>query len=90
MADNVETEQTTVGERFIDTFDPDDPKEVKEKLRPTNIKADMKDMEKNKRVSLILNSQAFREELEAIIETQLKVSLKLSGNRERSLVQIQV
>lgn len=84
MADNVETEQTTVGERFIDTFDPDDPKEVKEKLRPTNIKADMKDMEKNKRVSLILNSQAFREELEAIIETQLK-----SGPHPASLIALQ-
>ena len=70
MADNVEAEQK---ERYIDTVDPDDPQYERDLRRPANIKADMKDMERSKRVSLILNSQAFREELEAIIETQLKV-----------------
>ena len=72
MADNVEAEQK---ERYIDTVNPDDPELERESRRPANIKADMKDMERSKRVSLILNSQAFREELEAIIETQLKVRI---------------
>ena len=54
--------------------DLDDPEFQKELQRPAHIKADMRDMERQRRVSLILNSQAFREELESIIESQLKVS----------------
>ncbi|XP_033125508.1 gamma-adducin-like isoform X2 [Anneissia japonica] len=56
----------------------------KESQRPANIKADMKDMERNRRVSLILNSQAFREELEAIVESQLK-----TGPHPASLLALQ-
>ena len=56
-------------------IDLDDPEFQKELQRPAHIKADMMNMERQRRVSLILNSQAFREELESIIESQLKVSL---------------
>lgn len=42
------------------------------KLRPVDIDADVREMERRKRVELIMNSKLFREELERIIETQLK------------------
>lgn len=42
------------------------------KIRPADIDADMREMERRKRVELIMNSRLFREELERIIETQLK------------------
>lgn len=60
--------------RAID--DMEDPDTQRDMQRPANIRFDMKEMERNKRVSLILNSQAFREELEAIIDSQLKVIFK--------------
>jgi adducin len=40
--------------------------------RPPDVKEDMRQMESRQRVSSILNSQAFREELESIIADQLK------------------
>ena len=61
--------------RDIDNMDLDDPEVQREMQRPAHIKNDIKEMDRNKRVSLILNSQAFREELEAIIECQLKVRI---------------
>ncbi|KAB0792616.1 hypothetical protein PPYR_14575 [Photinus pyralis] len=42
------------------------------KLRPADIDADVREMERRKRVEAIMNSRLFREELERIIETQLK------------------
>jgi len=39
--------------------------------KPAEIEADIKDMEKRKRVSYIMNSDAFRQELENIIDYQL-------------------
>lgn len=42
------------------------------KMRPADIDADMREMERRKRVELIMNSRLFREELERIIETQMK------------------
>ncbi|XP_071448411.1 protein hu-li tai shao isoform X7 [Hetaerina americana] len=44
----------------------------KNKMRPADIDADMKEMERRKRVEMIMNSRLFREELERIIEVQLK------------------
>lgn len=41
-------------------------------LRPADIDADVRQMERRKRVETIMNSKLFREELERIIETQLK------------------
>jgi adducin len=39
--------------------------------RPPDIEQDMNEMQRRKRVELIMNSQVFREELERIIDTQL-------------------
>lgn len=39
--------------------------------KPVDIEQDMKEMEKRKRVEIIMNSQIFREELERIIDSQL-------------------
>lgn len=52
-------------------FDPDDPECQREMMRPPDIEQDMKEMDRRKRVDVILNSQVFREELERIIEGQL-------------------
>lgn len=40
-------------------------------MRPVDIEQDMKEMERRKRVEIIMNSQIFREELERIIDGQL-------------------
>uniref|UniRef100_A0A0A9VUM8 Protein hu-li tai shao n=2 Tax=Lygus hesperus TaxID=30085 RepID=A0A0A9VUM8_LYGHE len=42
------------------------------KMRPADIDADVKEMEKRKRVEMIMGSRLFREELERIIESQMK------------------
>ncbi len=52
--------------------------------RPADIKEDMRSMESRQRVSSILNSQAFREELESIIADQLK-----HGPHPSSLIALQ-
>jgi len=52
--------------------------------RPADIKEDMKHMEAHKRVSLILNSQAFREELDAIISETIR-----AGPHPASLLALQ-
>lgn len=46
--------------------------EDRSKIRPADIDADVREMERRKRVESIMNSRLFREELERIIETQLK------------------
>ncbi|XP_014280325.1 protein hu-li tai shao isoform X6 [Halyomorpha halys] len=52
------------------------PEEVEEdektKMRPPDIDADMREMERRKRVEMIMSSRLFREELERIIESQMK------------------
>ncbi|XP_074640502.1 protein hu-li tai shao-like isoform X3 [Tubulanus polymorphus] len=72
------------GGKFIDSVDPDDPEYQKNLRRPAEIKEDVRQMEANKRVSLILSSEAFREELEEIIETQIR-----SGPHPASLIALQ-
>lgn len=52
----------------LDLMDEDE----RAKIRPADIDADMREMERRKRVELIMNSRLFREELERIIETQMK------------------
>ncbi|KAL0269130.1 UNVERIFIED_CONTAM: hypothetical protein PYX00_006962 [Menopon gallinae] len=52
------------------------------KLRPADIDADIKEMERRKRVEMIMNSKMFREELERIIEMQMK-----DGNGPAGLLQ---
>lgn len=42
------------------------------KVRPADIEADMREMERRKRVDAIMNSRLFREELERIVDSQIK------------------
>ncbi|XP_075223379.1 adducin 1-like protein hts isoform X2 [Lycorma delicatula] len=49
-----------------------DEEDEKSKMRPADIDADMREMERRKRVEMIMNSRLFREELERIIELQIK------------------
>ncbi|KAI5706699.1 hypothetical protein M8J76_009664 [Diaphorina citri] len=53
---------------------PDDglDDEDRTKIRPADIDADVREMERRKRVEMIMNSRLFREELERIIEIQMK------------------
>ena len=53
-------------------IDPEDPQYRRDLQRPADVKEDMRQMESRQRVSSILNSQAFREELESIIADQIK------------------
>lgn len=59
------------------TSDIDD--EERARMRPADIDADVREMERRKRVELIMSSKLFREELERIIETQLKDGTGASG-----------
>ena len=52
--------------------DPDDPEYIRNLQRPAEIKEDMKQMEGRSRVSVVLNSEAFKEELEAVIHEQIR------------------
>lgn len=60
-----------VNNHHNEEFDPDDPETQREMMRPPDIEQDMKEMDRRRRVDVILNSQVFREELERIIESQL-------------------
>ncbi|KAL3865132.1 hypothetical protein ACJMK2_006757 [Sinanodonta woodiana] len=71
-------------EKFIDSIDPDDPEYVRQLRRPADIKEDVKQMEDRGRVSLILNSEAFRRELEEIINEQIQ-----AGNYPASVIALQ-
>ncbi|XP_012057406.1 PREDICTED: uncharacterized protein LOC105620525 [Atta cephalotes] len=51
----------------------------KSKMRPADIDADMREMERRKRVEMMMNSRIFREELERIIETQMRDGAGPSG-----------
>lgn len=55
----------------VGKFDPDDPECQRQMWRPADIEQDMKEMDRRKRVDMIMNSQVFREELERIIESQI-------------------
>ena len=52
--------------------------------RPAEVKEDVKQMQDRSRVSLVLNSEAFRKELEEIIDEQLS-----TGNYPTSLLALQ-
>lgn len=86
---NVDTHTNSVPQslfngRFIENIDPEDPEYRRELQRPADVKEDMRQMESRQRVSSILNSQAFREELESIIADQLK-----HGPHPASLIALQ-
>lgn len=74
MADTCEAEvpPQTNG---IDEVDED----ARSKIRPADIDADVREMERRKRVESIMNSKLFREELERIIEVQLKEGAGTTG-----------
>jgi len=71
--------------KFIDSINPDDPEYIRQMQRPAVVKEDVKQMEDRKRVSIVLNSEAFREELEQIIHEHMK-----SGNHPASLALQQI
>ncbi|KAJ8316920.1 hypothetical protein KUTeg_004824 [Tegillarca granosa] len=64
--------------------DPDDPNYQRELMRPADVKEDVRQMSEHRRVSLILNSEAFRKELEEIVDEQIK-----SGPHPASLLALQ-
>ncbi|GFR00269.1 protein hu-li tai shao, partial [Trichonephila clavata] len=68
---NLENADETGEEIRNPEFDPDDPEYQKQLWRPPDIQQDVQEMERRKRVEIIMNSQVFREELERIIESQL-------------------
>ncbi|RZC40889.1 hu-li tai shao [Asbolus verrucosus] len=68
MTDSSEAEVPPQTNGISDSMDD----EERARIRPVEIDADVKEMERRKRVELIMNSKMFREELERIIETQLK------------------
>ncbi|XP_053407845.1 gamma-adducin-like isoform X6 [Mercenaria mercenaria] len=70
--------------KYIDTIDPDDPEYQKYLRRPAEVKEDIRQMSDRSRVSLILNSEAFRRELEEIVDEQLR-----QGNAPASLLALQ-
>ncbi|XP_063986295.1 protein hu-li tai shao isoform X8 [Diachasmimorpha longicaudata] len=53
--------------------------EEKSKMRPADIEADVREMERRRRVEMMMNSKLFREELERIIETQMSNGSGPSG-----------
>ncbi|XP_067003897.1 protein hu-li tai shao isoform X2 [Anabrus simplex] len=72
MADTSQMEQLSPSEPQTNGIPDGIDEDEKMKMRPADIDADMREMERRKRVEMIMNSRLFREELERIIETQLK------------------
>lgn len=65
MADIVTAPQTN-------GIDTNTEEEEYNKTRPADIEADMREMERRKRVEGIMNSRLFREELERIVDSQMR------------------
>lgn len=56
MAETEEKVNGTMnGERSIDQIDPDDPEYQRQMMRPPVIEQDVKEMERRKRVEMIMN-----------------------------------
>ncbi|XP_063433805.1 gamma-adducin-like isoform X14 [Mytilus trossulus] len=70
--------------KYIDNIDPDDPEYQRQMRRPADVKEDVKQMQDRSRVSLVLNSEAFRKELEEIINEQIS-----EGNDPTNLIALQ-
>ncbi|XP_013397796.1 protein hu-li tai shao isoform X5 [Lingula anatina] len=58
--------------KYIDSIDTEDPEYRRELQRPPDIKEDVRGLKLRQRVSLVLNSEAFREELEEIVDDTLQ------------------
>ncbi|CAH1282368.1 unnamed protein product [Diabrotica balteata] len=74
MTDTSQAEQPPQTNGISDLEDDD-----KAKMRPVDIDADVREMERRKRVEMIMNSKLFREELERILDSQLKDGSGPSG-----------
>ena len=54
--------------------DASDDDEDKKDMRPVDIEADVKEMERRKRVEAIMNSKMFRDELERVVGDSIRES----------------
>ncbi|XP_065747440.1 beta-adducin isoform X2 [Phocoena phocoena] len=60
------------GQQYFDRFSEDDPEYLRLRNRAADLRQDFNLMEKKKRVTMILQSPSFREELEGLIQEQMK------------------
>ncbi|CAM5127474.1 unnamed protein product [Natator depressus] len=60
------------GQRYFDRFSEDDPEYLRIRNMAADLRQDFNMMEQKKRVTMILQSPSFREELESLIQEQMK------------------
>ncbi|XP_058406980.1 beta-adducin [Diceros bicornis minor] len=60
------------GQQYFDRFSEDDPEYMRLRNRAADLRQDFNLMEQKKRVTMILQSPSFREELEGLIQEQMK------------------
>ncbi|KAF6101886.1 adducin 2 [Phyllostomus discolor] len=60
------------GQQYLDRFSEDDPEYMRLRNRAADLRQDFNLMEQKKRVTMILQSPSFREELEGLIQEQMK------------------
>ncbi|XP_074143302.1 beta-adducin isoform X2 [Sminthopsis crassicaudata] len=60
------------GQRYFDRFSEDDPEYMRLRNMAADLRQDFNMMEQKKRVTMILQSPSFREELESLIQEQMK------------------
>ncbi|KAI2523784.1 ADD2 isoform 11, partial [Pan troglodytes] len=60
------------GQPYFDRFSEDDPEYMRLRNRAADLRQDFNLMEQKKRVTMILQSPSFREELEGLIQEQMK------------------
>ncbi|CAK6435174.1 unnamed protein product [Pipistrellus nathusii] len=60
------------GQHYFDRFSEDDPEYLRLRNRAAGLRQDFNLMEQKKRVTMILQSPSFREELEGLIQEQMK------------------
>ncbi|XP_060514326.1 beta-adducin isoform X2 [Panthera onca] len=60
------------GQQYFDRFSEDDPEYLRLRGRAADLRQDFNLMEQKKRVTMILQSPSFREELEGLIQEQMK------------------
>lgn len=71
-------------ERYFDRIDENDPSYLRERNMSPDLRQDFNMMEQKKRVTQILKSPAFREDLESLIQDQMK-----KGNNPTGLLALQ-
>ncbi|KAJ7305300.1 hypothetical protein JRQ81_011218 [Phrynocephalus forsythii] len=64
--------QPTQSQPYFDRFSEDDPEYLRIRNMAANLRQDFNLMEQKKRVTMILQSPSFREELEGLIQEQMK------------------